>query len=72
MNEAIQFKTGAVAVGNRITWLDMRRCWLFIALAAWLTLSRTAQATPDGDVGNRSTAMGLQALLSDTIGGSLN
>ena len=68
MNEAIQFKMGAVAVGDRITQLDMRWCWLFIALAAWLTLSTIAQAAPDGDVGNGSTAEVTLALSSQTSG----
>src|ERR1700719_4765001 len=68
MNEAIQFKMRAVTGESRILQLHMRWCWLFISLAAWLTLSTIAQAASDGDVGNGSTAEGTLALSSQTSG----
>src|SRR5438128_911937 len=68
MNEAIRLKIGAVAVGNGITQLDMRRCWLFIALSASVTVSTIAQTAVDGDLGNGNTAEGSGALSSLTSG----
>ena len=69
MNQGTQLKRRALAVKHPITRLHPPCGRVVIALAlACLTLSLTAQAATDGDLGNGNTAEGNGALFSLTSG----
>jgi Chaperone of endosialidase len=69
MNQRIQLKRRAVAAKNPITRSHLPCGSIVLALAlACLTLSLTAQAATEGDLGNGNTAEGSGALFSLTSG----
>src|SRR5260370_7751811 len=69
MNELIPIKTASQSFLYLTNLSSCCRCFVLIALTlGCLALSLVAQAAPDGDVGNGSTAEGTRALASQTSG----